>query len=1142
MEVILPPTSSIIEERGRQFLRYVFKYNFDYSDLDVNTSNQMVLVTTKVLGTKLYTVKFWAKFSGYGDEVEFEPFNCNCPHDARVCKHMYGAMLSLSQDQKQLEGVFKEIDKLLDIRTEVTFDDELVLEDDIFAGFEDDIFDNSEEELIFGSYDPEEVQAEKEAYKQSLRDERERVKNANKVMSSPDTDRLLSMVMGEAKASLDNVEYELIPELHIDRDEYSLKFKIGIIGGKSFVIKDVYELPNLFDIKLTKRFGTSTDIDFVLNKFKDQAMVKFIINEIANGSSLLNTVSAKGKTDWYGYYTPGKVKYDKKSLILTERSLYTYLNMALNSQIKFKFEEERMTKFDIEKASEKINLEYEAYNNYVIITNDTYDQAISFDNHLIVISCDDKVIKLIDIDNKDSAAILVHMINNEQIVNRENSNLFNNAVMSRIKDYINFDYDLTEMYLDAHYVGFKTHIELHNDLLAIRVETNLPEFDDELDIAFDVEKFHLMQHLCALYNNEEITEFNNGEIAHISINSIKNIIEFVNDSLFKFEQLSEVMTSNEEFKNFKLVKHIPISVTTTRTKGKTILKFESSQFKESELLEVLKSFENDTKYLQLDSGVIVDLTSEEVAKVVQSANELELDLKKADSTEFEVDLASVFYYNKIFESMNMALEQDEVISSLIDDYNKLSSKGYRKPKELDAKLRDYQKLGVNWIDFLNKYNFGGILADDMGLGKTLQVITYLTRHKSDLPTLIITPASLVYNWKYEFEKFTTNSDVLVIDGQASKRQELWDSIDKQVCLISYDSFKRDVELALEHNYEYVILDEAQHIKNNNTKISKAVKVVDSNYRLALTGTPIENNLNDLWSLFEFIMPGYLGNNKQFKQRYITPIENGRDEVRDRLRRKVSPFIMRRLKEDVLTELPDKNEKVIHVQMEEEQHKLYDAQAALIKNFLEENSESEISQSQIEILAMITKLRQIACNPKLVNPKYKGGIAKQEYLVDHLQTLIENKHKTVVFSQFVSNFEHIEKELEASGIKYYKITGQTDKQKRYELVNKFNNNDVPVFLISLKAGGTGLNIVGADTVIHYDPWWNTAVESQATDRVHRMGQTKNVFVYKLICENTIEEQIVKLQEQKRELAENLLEAEGAKPSKLSKEELYNLFDN
>ncbi len=467
------------------------------------------------------------------------------------------------------------------------------------------------------------------------------------------------------------------------------------------------------------------------------------------------------------------------------------------------------------------------------------------------------------------------------------------------------------------------------------------------------------------------------------------------------------------------------------------------------------------------------------------------------------------------------------------------------PTFLKKTLRGYQKVGYRWLRTMAAYGFGGILADDMGLGKTLQVITLLAaqQNRGYKQNLVVAPTSLVLNWQKEIEKFTPHLKVLVLNGTIEERKEKLKHIEGYDILItSYDLLKRDIELYESLHFKYCIADEAHYIKNPNTQNAKALKCVRSEVRFALTGTPIENTLAELWSIFDFIMPGYLFSYQQFKGSFETPILKFESErATNQLRTMVAPFILRRLKKDVLKELPEKTETILYNEMTPEQEKIYKANLALLQQeFQKEMKLNGISRSHIKILAMLTRLRQLCCHPGLYLDEYEGGSSKLDQCIELIEDSIESGHKILLFSQFTTMLDKIAYELQVRGISYYMLTGATKAERRIEMVELFNKDATPIFLISLKAGGTGLNLTGADIVIHYDPWWNVSSENQATDRAHRIGQKNNVQVFKLITQNTIEEKIKKLQDKKIGLSDQVLTGEQTFISHMSEEEIKDLF--
>ena len=436
-------------------------------------------------------------------------------------------------------------------------------------------------------------------------------------------------------------------------------------------------------------------------------------------------------------------------------------------------------------------------------------------------------------------------------------------------------------------------------------------------------------------------------------------------------------------------------------------------------------------------------------------------------------------------------------------------------------------------------------------GKTIQLLaviqSYIESTSNPKPSIVVCPSSLSLNWKSEIEKFAPSIKTLVIHGGAEERKNQIENISKYNLIItSYDLLKRDIEIYKNENYEfkYIIADEAQYIKNNNTQNAKTIKEIKAETRFALTGTPIENALSELWSIFDFIMPGYLYNYKKFKELYEMPIvkENSEWAIK-KLKMLIVPFILRRTKKEVLTELPDKTITVLNNEIQDEQLKIYMSYLANARKEVNQEIKSNgFEKSQMKILALLMRLRQICCHPSLFLTNYKGESSKLNQCMELIKDAILSGHKILLFSGYSSMLEIIENELEKENIKYFKLTGQTKVGDRIKLVDEFNNNEeIKIFLISLKAGGTGLNLIGADMVIHYDPWWNLSAENQATDRTYRIGQKKNVQVYKLITKDSIEERIYELQERKASLARSMLSTEQTFINKLSKEDILALFE-
>ena len=469
---------------------------------------------------------------------------------------------------------------------------------------------------------------------------------------------------------------------------------------------------------------------------------------------------------------------------------------------------------------------------------------------------------------------------------------------------------------------------------------------------------------------------------------------------------------------------------------------------------------------------------------------------------------------------------------------------------LEHTLRDYQKSGVYWLSFLERSGFCGILADEMGLGKTLQTLTWLSleREKEEAhesPALIICPTSLVDNWAEEAEKFVPHLRVQKMHG--TDRHEHWGTLsDRDLIITSYALIRRDLDEYLSHRFSVVVLDEAQHIKNRTTQNATAVKKVQAHHKLVLTGTPIENSVTDLWSIMDFLMPGYLGHHKAFRENYELPIQNGGPDAelaQMKLRRKLHPFLLRRLKREVAKDLPDKIQRVAHCTLSGDQSKVYKQLAESAKREIHNLVDAQgFNKSRMQILKILLQLRQTCCHLdllKLPNLKSEFPSAKMELFFELVDEALDAGHRILVFSQFTSMLAIIREELEARELKYCYLDGST--KDRQERVKQFNSDrSIPLFLISLKAGGSGLNLTGADMVIHFDPWWNPAVEDQATDRAHRIGQKNTVYSVKLITKGTVEEKVLQMQQRKKSVIDATLEKDGSFEQGLSWEDVQELL--
>jgi SNF2 family DNA or RNA helicase len=629
------------------------------------------------------------------------------------------------------------------------------------------------------------------------------------------------------------------------------------------------------------------------------------------------------------------------------------------------------------------------------------------------------------------------------------------------------------------------------------------------------------------------------------------LLEFLLTGLEKLKSVAEVYYS-EEFKEIKVHGNSSYK-SNIKLNKENLLEFSFSieGVDNIELSNIFASLKEKRKYHRLKNGSFVLLDSSKLLNVAQMIDYLSI--KDSDISKNKILLSK---YNALYIEEKLKLEHMDFIeknkrfTELISTVNNVKEIETQVPMALDSIMRTYQKVGFKWLKTLASCGFGGILADEMGLGKTLQAIAFIQseveENEEKKPTLVVCPTSLVYNWKDEIEKFAPSLNCIVVSGNKSQRDEQKQNIEEaDIVITSYALIRRDLDDYEKVTFRYCFLDEAQQIKNFNSLNAHSVKSIKSQGKFALTGTPIENSLTELWSIFDFIMPGYLLNHNAFAKKYETPIvKDGSHEALQELNNHVKPFILRRTKLEVAKELPSKIEHRISVEMTEGQKKVYLAYLKDARGELEDDIKTKgLNKSKFKVLSILTRLRQICCDPSTFIENYHGGSGKLEALDEILENSLEEGHRILIFSQFTRVLKNISKRLDDKDIKYMYLDGSTKSQKRIEMVKTFNEGDTQVFLISLKAGGMGINLTGADMVIHFDPWWNPAVEAQATDRAHRIGQKKTVEVIKLIARGTIEEKIFKLQQKKKLIIDSVINDETGSElllSQMSLNEIQELF--
>lgn len=633
------------------------------------------------------------------------------------------------------------------------------------------------------------------------------------------------------------------------------------------------------------------------------------------------------------------------------------------------------------------------------------------------------------------------------------------------------------------------------------------------------------------------------------------IYEFLSQDVNYYMQKFEVMVT-DKFKQKQIRQSKMGSIGVKVENNLLSVDLKNLDINIKELESIMKKYNLKKKYHRLKDGSFLDLeNNKEIEFVDKLVSGMGIEYKELEEGEVRLPVYRTLYLDKLLKGIKGSqITKNDEYKKIVNNLDKDNlEENIKVPKELNETLRYYQKTGFKWLKTLDIYKFGGILADDMGLGKTIQmlsiIIDYVQNEKKEKrkSSIVVSPSSLALNWQNEAKKFAPELQTLVINGTSSERKKKIDKLEKYDLIItSYDSLKRDIQLYKEkaYNFRYIIADEAQYLKNSNTQNAKSIKQIQADTRYALTGTPIENSLAELWSIFDYIMPGYLFTYKKFKMMYEVPIVKDNNEAAiEKLKMLIEPFILRRTKKEVLKELPEKTVTVLNNEMGEEQKNIYISYLAQAKREVaDEINIKGMERSHIKILAALTRLRQICCHPSLFINDYKDGSSKLEQCIEIIEDAVQSNHKILLFSGYTSMFNLIEKELQKREIKYFKLTGATKVEERINLVDEFNENpEIKIFLISLKAGGTGLNLTGADMVIHYDPWWNISTENQATDRAYRIGQKNNVQVYKLITKNSIEEKIYELQQKKAELVDNMLNTKTSFINKLSKDDIMRLFE-
>ena len=913
---------------------------------------------------------------------------------------------------------------------------------------------------------------------------------------------------------------------------YELDLKIGV--KRYYVVKNIIDLINAKKNNKILSYGKEFKYDPTIHYFSDddERVLNFIEEYVSLNEAFEKEYSVQRITN--------NVFGSNKTLFIPQSALRRFLNNIKDESISLT-EDELSEEVEILREDLPIKFSIKEENNEIKLSSTaelpkpmTYKGDVYLYNSKLYLP-NFKQIKyyktINDILNKESSISFKNK-NKQKVINKVipllelisdniciDENLNKNIVKEDLKLEVYFDRERNKTWAEVKAI----YGEISFNIL------KGPK-DDEYVIRNinEEEKIEQLLNNLSFYRNNDKFIFNDND---------EKLFELLSEDLTVLKEEATIFYS-DRFKERRIYGATSINAKISEGSGNYLeFTFNIENVNEDEYKKIIEAFKENRKFFKLKDESFIDFREEEVKNLFNLIDSLsdDTDIK---SNEIKVHKSKSIFLNECLKDNNLLfIEGRDIVKHISNKIENLEKIDYKVPEELKATLRDYQLTGFKWFKTLSHYEFGGILADEMGLGKTIQTIAFLLSEKNK-KSIIITPTSLIYNWRSEFEKFAPTMNIKVVHGNKENREFTKDEIkDIDVLITTYGTLRNDHDLYDDITFDFCIIDEGQNIKNPLSQSSEVVKELKAKVKFALTGTPIENNLIELWSLFDYILPGYLYSKRKFQDK-IMKGENGSEELKKLIR----PFILRRLKSDVMSELPDKIEKRFLIEMTEEQKKVY---KAYVDDVNVKMKEKDFTTDKITIFSYLTKLRQLTLDPSILIEGYTGGSGKIDVTVELIQDFIKEKHKILLFSQFTSVLDSIKKVLEAEGIEYFYLDGSTKASERVQLVNEFNeSNKVKIFLISLKAGGTGLNLTSADVVIHFDPWWNPAIEDQATDRAHRFGQKNVVEVIKLIAKGSIEEKIIKLQESKKEIINEIMSGNytnGGFLSSLSADEIRDLFN-
>ena len=922
------------------------------------------------------------------------------------------------------------------------------------------------------------------------------------------------------------VPARLVPRLEVSyRDYPAFSFRVG--QDKLYVVKDIREFLTNVDQRRTVSYGKGLTLNHGIEQFdaRSQAMIELLMNEFSQFRSM--------GYSYHSHYDPYK---EKNQITLTGDSFDRWFDLLESEPLESRWG----TNIQLRREDPQVSVRVEKQQSSVLLEINTPCTNRFFGNRRNLYALGTESLFRCSAAFRDKVYPLLAQGQQSMRLALKDLPTFCGCVLPEIGELVEIedDQNLLQEYLPEECVT-SFYFDMEGETLFLKIVFRYGDYSfaptdrpaEKDGVRRDVKAESTAIALAQRYFQRQGGNF--------TIVGEEKAYDFLTDSLNSFRPYGEIYLSDRL--QSRRIQPTAANVGLSVSDGLLTLTLDTGGFPKEELSALYQSLLLRRKYHRLADGRYLELNGSPCEKVAEIAQMLQLSKQElAKGTVSFPTYRGLYLDGMLSGNEGIQVSRDSHFREMIRSFKTLSESDYALPEGLKNVLRPYQKTGFQWLKTLESYGFGGILADEMGLGKTLQVIAFLAtvpEKATGHPNLVVCPASLIYNWGEELTKFAPQLSYRLILGTAAERKVLREGGDGDVWITSYELLRQDIGDYEQQEFYCCVLDEAQHIKNAATLTSKAVKKIQSRQRFVLTGTPVENRLSELWNLFDFLMSGYLYTNTAFREKLEKPIVKSKNpEASAQLRRLVQPFLLRRRKADVLKELPPKEEYVRRISLSEEEQKTY---YACVQATVEKLGDE---QGKLQILAALTRLRQICCDPNLCFENYEGTTSKLDACMELCQAMVENGHQILLFSQFTSMLDNIRVHLEAAHITCFTLQGSTSKEKRAKLVKAFNAGEASVFLISLKAGGTGLNLTAADIVIHFDPWWNQAAQDQATDRAHRIGQQAHVQVYKLIAKDTIEEKILELQEKKAALMDTIsgVEETGGILN-MSREDLMSLLD-